>query len=92
MNLICFTGKQKYTLPIYKALMKSSSEMKQFAEKVFDETKMMLHINVRGYSLGQSSVFIHIPINLQFTRGGHHDSMVVGFTTTCAICLSPLNM
>ena len=49
MNLICFTGKQKYTLPIYKALMKSSSEMKQFAEKVFDETKMMLHINVRGY-------------------------------------------
>jgi aminopeptidase B len=49
MNLICFTGKQKYTLPIYKALMKSSNEMKQFAEKVFDETKMMLHINVREY-------------------------------------------
>lgn len=42
-------GKQKYTLPIYKALMKSSNEMKQFAEKVFDETKMMLHINVREY-------------------------------------------
>ena len=49
MNPICFTGKQKYTLPIYKALMKSSNEMKQFAEKVFDETKMMLHINVREY-------------------------------------------
>ena len=29
--------------------MKSSNEMKQFAEKVFDETKMMLHINVREY-------------------------------------------
>lgn len=42
-------GKQKYTLPVYKALMKSSDEMKKFAKDVYEETKSMLHVNVRNY-------------------------------------------
>ncbi|XP_071495909.1 aminopeptidase B-like [Diadema antillarum] len=42
-------GKQKYTLPIYTALMKGSDTMKAFAVEMYEETKDQLHINVRQY-------------------------------------------
>ncbi|KAK6194786.1 hypothetical protein SNE40_000344 [Patella caerulea] len=42
-------GKQKYTLPIYKALVKGSETAQELAKSVFEETKQTLHINVRNY-------------------------------------------
>lgn len=43
------TGKQKYTLPVYRALMKGSPEAKQLATNVYAETKNQLHVNVQNY-------------------------------------------
>ncbi|XP_077986045.1 aminopeptidase B-like [Glandiceps talaboti] len=40
-------GKQKYTIPVYKALMKGSDTAKKLATEVFETTKEQLHINVR---------------------------------------------
>nr|KAG5686418.1 hypothetical protein BaRGS_029397 [Batillaria attramentaria] len=42
-------GKQKYTLPVYRALVKGSENARQFAQQVFAETKDKLHISVQGY-------------------------------------------
>ncbi|XP_048244876.1 aminopeptidase B-like [Haliotis rufescens] len=42
-------GKQKYTLPIYKALMKGSDAAKTFASTVYGETKDQLHVQVSNY-------------------------------------------
>ncbi|XP_067661963.1 aminopeptidase B-like [Haliotis asinina] len=42
-------GKQKYTLPIYKALMKGSDAAKAFASTVYEETKGQLHVQVANY-------------------------------------------
>ncbi|XP_059151456.1 aminopeptidase B-like [Physella acuta] len=40
-------GKQKYTLPIYKDMMKGSEEIKKLATEYLEETKNFLHVNVR---------------------------------------------
>ncbi|KAL5011459.1 hypothetical protein ScPMuIL_010010 [Solemya velum] len=42
-------GKQKYTLPIYRALIKGSKEAKKFANEVFSKTCDQLHVNVQVY-------------------------------------------
>ncbi|KAK7094915.1 aminopeptidase B-like isoform X1 [Littorina saxatilis] len=42
-------GKQKYTLPVYRALMKGSETAGALANKIFDETKDTLHVNVQNY-------------------------------------------
>ncbi|XP_078685385.1 aminopeptidase B-like isoform X4 [Branchiostoma floridae x Branchiostoma belcheri] len=42
-------GKQKYTLPIYRALKAGSPEAQDFAKEVFEATKDTLHVNVRTY-------------------------------------------
>lgn len=42
-------GKQKYTLPVYRALVKGSENAKQLAREMFAETRDTLHISVRGY-------------------------------------------
>jgi aminopeptidase B len=42
-------GKQKFTLSIYRALVKGGPEMKDFGVRVFGETRLGLHINVRKY-------------------------------------------
>ncbi|XP_078603508.1 aminopeptidase B-like isoform X2 [Branchiostoma floridae x Branchiostoma japonicum] len=42
-------GKQKYTLPIYRALKAGSPEAQDFAREVFEATKDTLHVNVRNY-------------------------------------------
>ncbi|XP_063966411.1 aminopeptidase B-like [Lytechinus pictus] len=42
-------GKQKYTVPIYAALMKGSTRMKDFAAEMAALTKDQLHVNVRKY-------------------------------------------
>lgn len=43
------TGKQKYTLPVYRALMDSSAAAQKLAVDVFSETKDQLHVSVQGY-------------------------------------------
>ncbi|KAL8608211.1 hypothetical protein ACOMHN_016666 [Nucella lapillus] len=42
-------GKQKYTLPVYRALVKGSPHAVQTAHQVFASTKDNLHISVRDY-------------------------------------------
>ncbi|OWF37302.1 aminopeptidase B-like [Mizuhopecten yessoensis] len=42
-------GKQKYTLPVYRALMKSCDAAKKLATDVYAETKDQLHVNVQSY-------------------------------------------
>ncbi|XP_030632382.1 aminopeptidase B [Chanos chanos] len=42
-------GKQKYTLPIYRALWNGSEETRALATKIFSATCNQLHINVRNY-------------------------------------------
>uniref|UniRef100_A0A8C4QKR7 Arginyl aminopeptidase (aminopeptidase B) n=1 Tax=Eptatretus burgeri TaxID=7764 RepID=A0A8C4QKR7_EPTBU len=42
-------GKQKYTLPIYRALWASSETARKLALSTFQDTKKQLHINVQNY-------------------------------------------
>ncbi|XP_050978573.1 aminopeptidase B isoform X2 [Labeo rohita] len=42
-------GKQKYTLPVYRALWNGSEETKALAMEVFSATSSQLHFNVRNY-------------------------------------------
>lgn len=42
-------GKQKYTVPVYRALARGSDAARALATDVFAETKHALHPNVRGY-------------------------------------------
>ncbi|XP_076454886.1 aminopeptidase B-like isoform X2 [Babylonia areolata] len=42
-------GKQKYTLPVYRALMKGSEGAKRTALQVFADTQDKLHVSVRNY-------------------------------------------
>ncbi|XP_015461108.3 aminopeptidase B isoform X2 [Astyanax mexicanus] len=42
-------GKQKYTLPVYRALWSGTEEMKALATEIFSATSHQLHINVRNY-------------------------------------------
>lgn len=47
--MFCLQGKQKYTLPVYRALWNGSEETKALATEIFSETSNQLHINVRNY-------------------------------------------
>lgn len=47
--MFCFQGKQKYTLPVYRALWNGSEETKTLAMEVFSATEKQLHFNVRNY-------------------------------------------
>ncbi|XP_056324640.1 aminopeptidase B isoform X1 [Danio aesculapii] len=42
-------GKQKYTLPVYRALWNGSEETKALAMEMFSATSGQLHVNVRNY-------------------------------------------
>ncbi|XP_062323597.1 aminopeptidase B isoform X2 [Osmerus eperlanus] len=42
-------GKQKYTLPVYRALWNGSEETKSLATEIFSATSHQLHVNVRNY-------------------------------------------
>lgn len=42
-------GKQKYTLPVYRALVRGSPQAVATARQIFDATKDKLHVSVRGY-------------------------------------------
>ncbi|XP_041944665.1 aminopeptidase B isoform X2 [Alosa sapidissima] len=42
-------GKQKYTLPVYRALWGGSEETRALATDVFSSTAHQLHVNVRNY-------------------------------------------
>ncbi|KAJ8259610.1 hypothetical protein GJAV_G00171430 [Gymnothorax javanicus] len=42
-------GKQKYTLPIYRALQSASEETKSLAAEIFSTTSQQLHVNVQNY-------------------------------------------
>ena len=42
-------GKQKYTVPVYRALVRGSEQAVAMARSVFDATKDGLHPNVRKY-------------------------------------------
>ncbi|XP_067244245.1 aminopeptidase B isoform X2 [Chanodichthys erythropterus] len=48
-NFLTSQGKQKYTLPVYRALWNGSEETKALAMEIFSETSNQLHINVRNY-------------------------------------------
>ncbi|XP_020343408.1 aminopeptidase B isoform X1 [Oncorhynchus kisutch] len=42
-------GKQKYTLPVYRALWNGSEETRALATEIFSATSHQLHVNVRNY-------------------------------------------
>ncbi|XP_076860558.1 aminopeptidase B isoform X2 [Brachyhypopomus gauderio] len=42
-------GKQKYTLPVYRALWTGTEETKALATEVFSATSHQLHVNVQNY-------------------------------------------
>ncbi|XP_061076945.1 aminopeptidase B isoform X1 [Conger conger] len=42
-------GKQKYTLPVYRALQSGSEETRALATEIFSATSQQLHANVRNY-------------------------------------------
>ncbi|KAL2091180.1 hypothetical protein ACEWY4_013443 [Coilia grayii] len=42
-------GKQKYTLPVYRALWNSGEETRALATDIFSSTAHQLHVNVRNY-------------------------------------------
>ncbi|XP_048877697.1 aminopeptidase B isoform X2 [Brienomyrus brachyistius] len=42
-------GKQKYTLPVYRAMWNTSEGTKALATEIFSNTSHQLHINVRNY-------------------------------------------
>ncbi|XP_064161638.1 aminopeptidase B isoform X2 [Anguilla rostrata] len=42
-------GKQKYTLPVYRALQGGSEETRALATEIFSATSKQLHVNVRNY-------------------------------------------
>ncbi|XP_066479946.1 aminopeptidase B isoform X2 [Tiliqua scincoides] len=42
-------GKQKYTLPIYRAMVNGSETAQELAMKVFSATAPQLHVNVQNY-------------------------------------------
>uniref|UniRef100_A0A672SVP0 Aminopeptidase B n=1 Tax=Sinocyclocheilus grahami TaxID=75366 RepID=A0A672SVP0_SINGR len=48
-NFLTSQGKQKYTLPVYRALWNGSEETKTLAMEVFSATSKQLHFNVRNY-------------------------------------------
>uniref|UniRef100_A0A8C1ZMY7 Aminopeptidase B n=1 Tax=Cyprinus carpio TaxID=7962 RepID=A0A8C1ZMY7_CYPCA len=48
-NFLTSQGKQKYTLPVYRALWNGSEETKALALEVFSATSNQLHFNVRNY-------------------------------------------
>ncbi|KAK3105025.1 hypothetical protein FSP39_015458 [Pinctada imbricata] len=45
-------GKQKYTLPVYRQLVKGSDTAKKLAQDMYKETKDMLHVGVKDYVKG----------------------------------------
>ena len=40
-------GKQKYTIPIYRELVNGSAEAKKLALEAYEETKNLIHAQVR---------------------------------------------
>ncbi|CAB1353897.1 unnamed protein product [Coregonus sp. 'balchen'] len=42
-------GKQKYTLPVYRALWNGSAETRALATEIFNATSHQLHVNVHNY-------------------------------------------
>ncbi|KAG7477772.1 hypothetical protein MATL_G00073220 [Megalops atlanticus] len=42
-------GKQKYTLPVYRAMWNGSEETRALATEIFSTTSQQLHVNVRNY-------------------------------------------
>ncbi|KAJ8395394.1 hypothetical protein AAFF_G00033790 [Aldrovandia affinis] len=42
-------GKQKYTLPVYRAMWSGSEETRALATEIFSTTSQQLHVNVRNY-------------------------------------------
>lgn len=42
-------GKQKYTLPVYRALWSGTEETRALASDIFSSTSHQLHVNVRNY-------------------------------------------
>lgn len=41
------TGKIKYTLPVYKALVKGTDKTRELATQIFNRTRDQLHMEVR---------------------------------------------
>ncbi|XP_066528508.1 aminopeptidase B isoform X1 [Hoplias malabaricus] len=48
-SFLSWQGKQKYTLPVYRALWNGTEEMKALAAEIFSATSHQLHVNVRNY-------------------------------------------
>ncbi|XP_031423788.1 aminopeptidase B isoform X2 [Clupea harengus] len=48
-NFLSSQGKQKYTLPVYRALWSGSEETRALASEIFSSTAHQLHVNVRNY-------------------------------------------
>lgn len=48
-DFLCVQGKQKYTLAVYRALVRGDERSQALARSVFDVTRDMLHVNVRNY-------------------------------------------
>ncbi|XP_062401157.1 aminopeptidase B isoform X2 [Sardina pilchardus] len=48
-NFLSSQGKQKYTLPVYRALWGESEETRALATDIFSSTAHQLHVNVRNY-------------------------------------------
>ncbi|XP_036415354.1 aminopeptidase B isoform X2 [Colossoma macropomum] len=48
-SFLSWQGKQKYTLPVYRALWNGTEETKALATEIFSATSHQLHVNVRNY-------------------------------------------
>ncbi|KAI4896730.1 hypothetical protein NFI96_024019, partial [Prochilodus magdalenae] len=48
-SFLSWQGKQKYTLPVYRALWNGNGETKALATEIFSATSHQLHINVCNY-------------------------------------------
>ncbi|KAL6464572.1 hypothetical protein MHYP_G00268890 [Metynnis hypsauchen] len=48
-SFLSWQGKQKYTIPVYRALWNGTEETKALATEIFCATSHQLHVNVRNY-------------------------------------------
>ncbi|KAL7843451.1 hypothetical protein AOLI_G00249630 [Acnodon oligacanthus] len=48
-SFLSWQGKQKYTIPVYRALWNGTEETKALATEIFSVTSHQLHVNVRNY-------------------------------------------
>uniref|UniRef100_A0A3B4CFN0 Aminopeptidase B n=1 Tax=Pygocentrus nattereri TaxID=42514 RepID=A0A3B4CFN0_PYGNA len=48
-SFLSWQGKQKYTIPVYRALWNGTEETKALAAEIFSATSHQLHVNVRKY-------------------------------------------